>query len=275
MRWLILPLLAVWSRGASAACPTSNEQIRDHLDVAALAYASSRGGVLASERAEAEAELACLGQPLSPDNAAAWHQMVALDCSMKGDLDCALRSLRAAAAASPGWQIPDAVAPPEHAIRQLHRQASAGRVGQREPVEIPAGYALYLDGQRAATRPSQEPVVAQAFDPGGYLLWGAWVDVGQELPAFPQPKRRSPLLFAAAGATLGASGAMWLGARAAEAQLEAESAAIAENRRGSDPDATLEAMQATRARADALGRAAQVGAGVGLGLGVVAFTVRF
>lgn len=276
MSALIVLLIATFTPAARAGCPSSNEQIRDHLDVAALAFASSRGAVLASERAAAEAELACLDSQITRENAAAWHQMVALDCSMRGDLDCALRSLTATVAAMPGWQLPDTVVPANHALRELYRQASVASPGEKTRVDVPDGYILVMDGARGLLRPTTEPVLAQAFDPSGRLLWGAWVDVGQDLPDFPQPRRHSPALMVSAGVLLGASGALWLGAQAAADQLSADGAALAENRRGGEQaEATLRSMQDSRDRANQLGLAAQVGAGLAVGLGAVAFTVKF
>lgn len=185
--------------GAALACPRPSEpaELRQAELQAASAMAGLDDAAFEAAVQRAETALECLGTPVSPTAAAAWHRTRALVAFTAGDRDAARRSLRAAFALDPDGTLPESVAPPGGALDQLVSEARAAGPPPRKP----AGKA-WFDGETRG-RPDGVPTVLQVRGENGITTRELAFDEAWS----PPPRQPSvPLLVTGGVAMLGAGG---------------------------------------------------------------------
>jgi hypothetical protein len=170
--------------GTAAACPerTTLAALQETTAKGVTAYADNDKGGL--DRAWSTAtELAdCLGEVVDPKSAAALHRLHAYKQYHGGDADGALRSLRTAAALDPNFTLPAEVAPEGGALYALDSVAHATPDTSSVAFETPEGTKTWVDGKKAAARPTTTPSLIQVSTKEG-VHWSGWV-TDDALPAW-------------------------------------------------------------------------------------------
>lgn len=218
-------LVAVQIVGPSptfAACPAPTARAAVALPVAEAlqGFAAMDGERFSSARARASAALPCLGEPVTPPEAAAFHGLMALDSFLRQDDAGAVNAFRAALAADPAWLLPPDTVPEAHPIRvqlQVARTLAAS-----PPRALPdlAPDTITVDGAPATAAPTDRPAILQRLAADGAVLDTVYLPAGGALPAWvaaiplvaeplPSEHRRPVALAAGAGASLLASGACY------------------------------------------------------------------
>ncbi len=175
-------------------------------------FRASRDRVLAA--------LPCLGDGITPGQAALVHRTQALGLFLDRDHAGAVASFRSVLASSPDYRLAEDLAPPGHPMR-VHFEVAEGTVPVPEAaLPVPTSGWIQVDGHTAATAPVDRPWVYQRFDAGGGVLDTALVRPGAPPPVYEaraEKRERAGInapLAATAGAAAVASGAFYLASRA-------------------------------------------------------------
>jgi len=265
-----MPLLTLGLAAAMAAppCPeaTSPEDFLHGVQRGEQAFAQMDLPGLHTARDEALGDLVCLGGKISPQVAAAFHRLMALEAFTAGDRALVLAEFHAARRLEPGYAIPHDVAPVGHPLVHLYEQAADAAEGALEPPIPPLNGYVMVDGIRGAPRPSGISTVLQIYEDDELvetLLLGA----GERMPTWgPMPleelqrKRFRLGLYGGAGVAAVAATGLFIGHRVAYSRFWSD-----------DADALpSEELGQLRTTSNAL-LASSAGVGVAaLGLGLVA-----
>jgi hypothetical protein len=211
---LVVPALA----GDLPDCsePTTVVDFLEAAEQGEAAFASMDLPALSTAREQGLALIPCLGEPLTPRDAAAFHRMMALAAFTSGDSAGVMREFHAARRLEPGYQIPVGVAPSGHPLVQLYEQSTAVEEGELEPAIPPRGGWVGVDGVRGAPRPAGISAVVQVFDQGDALHRSLYLLPDEPLPVWgPLPidallrKRRRVVLVGISGGAVVASGVFY------------------------------------------------------------------
>jgi hypothetical protein len=179
----MLTFLAIASAlAADCAEPATAAQLVDTITAAEAAFAEMDGAGFERARARGEAQVGCLAEPITPPDAAAWHRVEALAAFMAQDDAAAISAFRSSLAIQPAFAIPTRIAPDGHPLRALYDRARAMPPSATEPMPAPPETLLYVDGARAAERPTERPIVLQAMGPTGGILGSDALGSGEALP---------------------------------------------------------------------------------------------
>ncbi len=285
MTLLLAALTAAAAADAQPAaedCPSTAAQVAAALaDTFAAANRRDTPGYQTA-RDRTFTRLACLTEVLSPEVAADVHVVLAVDAVGPGDTETLSGALRAYALLRPN-------APLANRLKMSSKMRAADDAVQRaEPgptAPLPSGGRFWLDGREATSWPTDRTAVlqAQALDESA-RLWTTTLRVGGPLPAVPAwalpraeseaaKNKRAGWWWAATGASAAAAGGLWWGALQERAAFRAYEEQVAQS--GPLPERQRQEVDATAARANQLGRVAQIFSGVTAGLTTVALVVTF
>lgn len=180
-----------------------------------LAFAGMDIEALVAARDQAAGHLECVQEPVSASVAASFHRLLAMVAFTEQDRDSALAEFHAARRLTPGYQIPEDVAPPGHPLTQLYDESLTVAEGDLLPVSPPLNGWVMVDGVRGAPVPDGISTIVQAFESDQTLVETVWHRPGETLPAWgPDPALVQTeglgriLSLTGAGAGVLASGAM-------------------------------------------------------------------
>jgi hypothetical protein len=271
---LLLPIAVAGAPGRAAAAEpcelrASARELGQAVAAADAAFADMDEEAFRARRAEAARLVGCLGEGLTPGQAAAWHRLEALGAFLDRDPAAAVAAFKAVLAAAPGYALPESLAPDGHPLR-TYLQIAAGtpKTPGLPLAPVKEGW-QQLDGEARAEVPADRPFIYQRFDPSGAVATSFAVRPGQLPPELSTPARSAPKardsrvqvqLAVTSGLAAVASGAFYAAARHSSATFWDPST----------PNAELEDLQrATNARG---WTSAGLGA-VALGTGAAAFLV--
>jgi hypothetical protein len=128
--------------------------------------------------------LPCLGEKITPQVAAAFHRMMALQAFAMRKKDRAVSEFHAARKLSPGYEIPLDVAHKNHPLRKLYEKALMAQDGKLEVVYPPKGGYITVGGVKNAPRPNLTPVIIQVFLANEVLKETRYLQPGETLPVW-------------------------------------------------------------------------------------------
>lgn len=134
----------------------------------------------ALERAfvEAQAQMLCVVEPLSPSDVAAYYRLGAMRHFVAKERDLAARWFGAARTLEPGWSLPLDLVPDPHPMRTAFVEAALPAASTVDLPE-PARGRLEVDGRPARDLPTGRPWVLQWRDGDGRVLRTA---AGESVP---------------------------------------------------------------------------------------------
>ena len=231
------------------------------------AFSALEDEQFAAARQQAGAMVPCLAEPLSPGQAALLHKLGALGAFVDRDDAGAVAAFRSLVLASPGYVLPESLAPPGHPLR-THFAVAEGMVAVPDiPMPAPVAGRVYVDGRPADAAPAGRPWVFQHIDEAGAVLDSALVAAGEGAPVFEntglpvaagvRPGVHRPLALTAGAAAL-ASGVLYLSARGTAARFW-------------DPTTETSELEALRTRTNTLGWLSAGAGVVAVGTGAGAF----
>jgi|GEM_PF-4978604 len=247
------------------ACPATPTQVDTAVDTARAA----RGDAFPPARHHARQLLRCVSGPLSPEQAAAIHELEAMASLRHRDLGDVVDHFQAAALAVPG-STPGADYPDGHAMRDLATEARERAAPLREPIAVAAGHLTRVDGRVSTSRRADLPAVVQVVGPDGTMRWSDLVAADAVVPSFESDlllSRRERVLrtstLSATAAVAIWSGVAWTVSLSTRSQMKgiAETALPV----GESPDAEQQ-LRDLQTRANRWGYIAQASTGVALGL---------
>ena len=192
------------------------------------AFSALDDETFASARREAVKSVQCLEEPLSPGQAALLHKLQALGAFVDRDDAAAVASFHSLVLASPGYALPDSLAPEGHPLRTHFAVAEGMVVVPGAPLPTPKSGRVHVDGRPATAAPQGRPWVFQHIDDSGAVLGSALVASGEGVPEYAnkglpvEPGARRGLnrpLAVTSGVAALASGALYLSARGTAAQF--------------------------------------------------------
>jgi hypothetical protein len=164
---------------ADCPAPIRAAAVLSTTEAATTSYAAMDEEGFAEARARLDAEVACLGERLSPDQAAAVHRVHALSAFTARDELATYASFRAAHLAQPGYALTANLAPPNGPLARLY--ARAGQAPAPVPVPLPPLKATaWADGKPAEALPAEVPALVQLGDDAP--AWSGVVASAAELP---------------------------------------------------------------------------------------------
>lgn len=176
-------LIVAAAHAAPCAAPTTAIELLAAIGTAETAFIDIDLAKFESAQQGAETALSCLGEPLYPPDAAAWHRMEAMTAFVRHDDAASIAGYRSSFALQPNYTLPDRIAPNGHPLRSWFDAARV--LPATSTVALPAsGVALYVDGTRAASYPADRPFVLQAMDPAGRIQATAAVAANGALPTW-------------------------------------------------------------------------------------------
>jgi hypothetical protein len=232
-------LFALWlmiSQVAQAGCetPTQVAQLGVAGRVGEEAFAAMDAEALLTQASLARTQiLPCVEEPLTKQDAAAFHRLMALEAFISHDNRRVLQELHASLLLQPSYSFPIQVAAPGHPLLALYEAAGLVSDGDGEKIYPPPNGYVLLGGVRNAARYSQTPVIIQVFtytDETQTLRETRYVQPGEATPNWSgnafgltaadlgidleDLQRRSVLAdprpwYIAAGVALAASGALY------------------------------------------------------------------
>ena len=283
MTLLLAALTAVAAAQSPADdCPSTAAAVESALADAFAAANSRDTPGYQTARDQTFTRLACLTEVLPPAVAADVHVVLAVDAVGPGDTETLSGALRAYARLRPDAPLADRLKMSSK-MRTAAEAAQQAEPGPTAP--LPDGGRFWLDGSEASAWPTDRTAVlqAEALDDSA-RLWTTTLRVGGPLPAVPawalplpkseaKKKKRAGWWWAATGASAAATGGLWWGALQERAAFRAYEERVAQS--GPLPESQRQEVDATAARANQLGRTAQVLSGVTAGLTTVALVVTF
>lgn len=258
--------LVAFSLLARADCPEDTLPIvRTNAAAMEVAYASLDEAAFDAARAELEAALPCVGAPLEKADVLGLHRSMALAFFADGDMRATQKSWGAVKALKPGWQPSEALAPPEHLLRQLFDDASTG--GERIELALEPEGGWIVDGSWTSSVPAEQAFVLQALGEEGvyytgYQLSVAGIPITDLVQPGPSPRARKVRKVGSITAAGLAAGSLAALALHLQTQSQLDSASYGE----------VDAL-AARATASGIGAGA-LGAGA-VGVFVTAWAVKW
>lgn len=180
---LLLGTLTLAFSGEPCESPTTIEDTRGAV---ARSHARFAAGDLPGFQlavADVRARSACLGEAMSPQDAADLHLVAALGAFADRDVDAAAAHGCVLRALGSGEGIPESIVPAGHPLRWTLAQAECP-TGELVPVAVPGDGVLRVDGAPAAGvpgDPSWRPYHLQVVR-GGAALFSQSVPLGGPLP---------------------------------------------------------------------------------------------
>lgn len=178
---------------AHAECdkPTTTDLIAGVIPRAQIAIGSLDSAGFEQAVAEASHALECLGQPISPIDAANYHGLMGLASAFAGGQDDrAVRSFNAATAIMPTFALPWVIAPRDGPIDLLVQKARSQPIGKMVPVP-PSEDSILIDGTPGIMRPVERPCILQIVSRNGDLIQTFYLQPEDPLPHWNAP--RTPL----------------------------------------------------------------------------------
>ena len=273
--------LAFPAMAQDAPCEATSAQVEAATQKAFDAFLAMDPEAFEKHQKLAARAFGCLREPLSPEEAAAWHRLLALAAFLERDEEAAVARFTAARVADGETRLPETIAPEGHPLDQLFERADPEKTGAIEPLTAPDGGRIWVDGSEGAVRPVDRPAVLQIADPEGVVVQTDDVPLGGAAPdwsalrfAAPEPEpepepepsvtRKGPNvpLGVAAGVAAATSGATFALASATRSRFD-------------DPGTDFDDLDALRGQTNGLVVASGATAGLAVGLGVAAFTIEF
>ena len=221
-------------------CPAvTPAQVDAHIQAALAAWAGTQGAAFLSARDAALTAVPCLTEPLSPRAATDLHLVLALGAYADDDPPQMNLELRAWLWRDSTRFLGEPYVLPGDDISQAVDAARQAPAPLDQPVRVPAGATLRVDGRKASTRPEGLPVTAQLITEGG-VVWYSGV-VAPEDPLWPKdlpPPPRSARHRVGKGLLLtGVNvGAVGLGLQAVNLGASAQAAIIGGRIAEGDPE---------------------------------------
>ena len=171
-----LPVLLAATIAARAECPEPVDPTRleERLAAAEVRYAALEGERFAAEMDETALLVPCLDGLVPPELAARYHRLQGLRLYASRSEERARQAFAAARAAAPEIELPEALVPPGHALRELW--AIALPDGPTAAIAPPASGGVVFDGRPGERRPEAHPALVQLVDAGGAVLASAWLE---------------------------------------------------------------------------------------------------
>ena len=256
------------------AVQTTSEDLNAFMASAEASFAGMSVPAFEQSREAAEQALGCLGEVLLPQDAAAYHRMMALDAFIDDDPEGMLGAYHAALLLQPTYVLPSSYAPVGHPLRDAYSAASQLAPADLEALDFGTTL-LRVDGRPSKGLPTDRPAIAQAQAPDGSILWTVWLLPGQAIPyPIPVPQELPVLALPAPAAPV----PRWLAVGSVSALALAGGAwayAGVQNQVFDDPDTPYEDLEGLQARAN-IATGLALGLGVaGIGLGSAALVVEF
>jgi hypothetical protein len=172
---MLIALLALLVPAASAACtaPTHVSDLTAEAGSASRAFVEMDLGGFKDHADHAQNDIPCLGDIVSPSDAAELHRMVALRAFVDRQDDQAIAAFRSALATEPDTALPGNF-PTGHPLQVLYDRAKNAPAGQSTAISGPPGFDVWIDGTRTVVRPSDRPVIVQLAWPDGRVVWSGY-----------------------------------------------------------------------------------------------------
>ncbi|MCK6506750.1 hypothetical protein L6R53_25835 [Myxococcota bacterium] len=266
----LLPLGA-WSSAAAAQCVDSatTAALVVVLEDAEAAYGRLELEAFQSATDEAASMIPCLEAVVPRATAARYHRVQGLRAWLVRDEERAQQTFLAARLIERAYRFPVELVPEEHPTRQAYMAMALDQV-VTEPVAVPEGASLVVDGRETGERPVNLPALLQLVDGEGALRWSVYADPGTALPPWPldlvaepqaRDRWRAPLILGSVGAAVVSGTLVGLAGSAAQ--------------RYADPATPVDQLDGLRARTNGLLVGASVAGGVAAGAAVgAAWTFR-
>ena len=165
---MILSLLVAHAFAGPCLAPATAIDLVSAIGSAETSFVAMDLEKFETSRSTAETLLGCLGEPLYPPDAAAWHRLEATAAFIKSDDAATIAAYRSSFALQPDYALPERVAPTGHPLRAWF---DAARVLPPSPTVDFADLdvALYVDGTRATSHPVDRPFVLQSMGRSGRI----------------------------------------------------------------------------------------------------------
>jgi hypothetical protein len=186
LRWILFATVCVFIAAecvsvARAEC--SSEAIHEAVEQGEQAFAARSMESLLEARLSAEIALNCLGAPMTPQDAAAFHRLMAL-VSFATNRDLSMLEFYAARRIEPGYNIPPEIAPPGHPLVRFYNEAASVDPGDLQVIHPPANTYVVVDGVRGAQRALGVPVILQLVGSDGVVKDTAYLLPNESLPSW-------------------------------------------------------------------------------------------
>jgi hypothetical protein len=211
------------AQAASCPEPTSAKALVQEVSSGDAAFAELDDTGFSSALARSLEMVPCLSETVTPGQAALFHKLHALGAFVDRDDAGAVAHFRSVVAASPGYKLPESLAPEGHPLR-THFAVAEGTIAVPEPLlPVPKDGTVHVDGRRSTTAPLDRPFLYQRLDGAGQVVESALLTSGQQVPAYDSAGKGGARrgvnvpLAATSGIAAVASGVLFLSARSSAA----------------------------------------------------------
>ena len=165
-------MIALAALSAALAAPCEGPMTADDLRAAC---ALAREGFAA---------IGCLGEPLGPEDAARFHEVMTLAAFHSRADVAAVHSIQAALSAAPERALPADLIPQGHALRFQYDLARSLAASPRWSLAPMRGEWITVDGASSESAPTDRPAVLQRHGAGGEVLESVYWTPGEPAPAW-------------------------------------------------------------------------------------------
>lgn len=268
---LIAAVGCLWAGAARAACPATPDQVADEATRAAQAFVLMDEAAYTSALAGMREGLGCLTGPPTAAQSALVHRAEALSAFWERDQARGVAALRGMRECDPLLGLSEELAPVGGPLNRWYNEAALLPPSPRAPAAVPEGTSLVVDGRPAAALPTERASVVVLLRERE-VVYSGLLPGGQALPYVPpapalEPRARWPLAaLGGAGGLVLTAGALGAAGFVARGQvLDAQDALVS----GEVPALGATELNQTYRRAQGLFIAAELGAGLALGAGVI------
>ena len=179
----LLLFAALASAGEPAACerPLSTTDLAAQLDRVEATFAAADEPAFHVAIAELERGLPCVDAALPTAVVARVHRAIGLGAFLGVKPERSTRAFAAARHLEPQFRFPEKVAPPGGPLEKEYLAIDpAGR--QVEPLALPSGHRLLVDGQATGERARDWPALVQVLGEGDATVLTGYLWPGEPLP---------------------------------------------------------------------------------------------
>lgn len=172
-------MLAIFG-SARAGCPVSGDELGQHVENASSAYLDWQFESFDEQVEQVRADLACLGEPISPERAAEVHELFAMVGGRAGDSAMTVAAFRGVLALNPHYTPGTDLAAKGSVLYKAYQQARGWSGGETRSLPHRGNTEWIVDGERRATElPADRAVVVQYVDKNSD--YQSWYHLGGDL----------------------------------------------------------------------------------------------
>ncbi|MDG1480636.1 MAG: hypothetical protein P8R54_13660 [Myxococcota bacterium] len=178
---------------AAAECPASvpAQKVSQEISLGEVAFKNMDEELFRQVHDEIQLLVPCMSTPFNAAQATSFWRLSALAAFLSRDEDTVLTAFKSVIEISPGYMLPESIAPMGHPLQELFAQAMEGSTSLDDVLPTPRSGQVYVDGIASLSVPLSRPYLFQMTDESEQVVISQRVQAGQRPPGYATDRARS------------------------------------------------------------------------------------